>query len=98
MPRGSTPRRRLTTKPGSGFHERDWAVSRSRHRERHGGAAVARLDPALFIRLHRSTIVRRDRITALRREPAGSWVALLADGNAVPIGRTYLDAARALRG
>lgn len=57
-----------------------------------------RLDPALFIRLHRSTIVRRDRISALRREPAGSWVALLADGNAVPIGRTYLDAARALRG
>ena len=57
-----------------------------------------RLDPAVFIRLHRSTIVRRDCITALKRDPGGSWVAVLADGVLVPIGRTYLDAARALRG
>lgn len=55
-----------------------------------------RLDPAQFIRLHRSTIVRRDRIAGLRREATGGWAALLADGRAAPIGRTYLDAARAL--
>lgn len=55
-----------------------------------------RLDPRQFIRLHRSTIVRRRCIQGLRREPGGSWAAVLADGQAVAIGRTYLEAARAL--
>ncbi|MEY4160947.1 MAG: hypothetical protein RLZZ136_1568, partial [Pseudomonadota bacterium] len=50
----------------------------------------ARLDPAMFIRLHRSTILRRDRITALRHDGLGVWSAELSDGSAVRIGRTYL--------
>jgi two-component system response regulator AlgR len=57
-----------------------------------------RLDPAQFIRLHRSTIVRRDRITGLRHDGLGVWSAELADGNAVRIGRTYLAKAKAMAG
>lgn len=55
-----------------------------------------RLDPRRFVRLHRSTIVRRDMITGLRRDTGGGWSATLADGGTAAIGRTYLDAARAM--
>jgi two-component system response regulator AlgR len=58
----------------------------------------ARLDPAQFIRLHRSTILRRDRITGLRHDGLGVWSAELADGSAVRIGRTYLSRAKAMAG
>jgi two-component system response regulator AlgR len=57
-----------------------------------------RLDPARFIRLHRSTIVRRDRITGLRHDGLGVWSAELADGASLRIGRTYLPAAKAMAG
>ncbi|PLK27235.1 LytTR family DNA-binding domain-containing protein [Novosphingobium sp. TH158] len=58
----------------------------------------ARLDPAMFIRLHRSTILRRDRITGLRHDGLGVWSAELSDGSAVRIGRTYLARAKAMAG
>jgi len=58
----------------------------------------ARLDPAMFIRLHRSTILRRDRIVGLRHDGLGVWSAELADGSAVRIGRTYLPKAKAMAG
>ena len=58
----------------------------------------ARLDPEQFIRLHRSTILRRDRITGLRHDGLGVWSAELADGTAVRIGRTYLARAKAMAG
>ncbi len=58
----------------------------------------ARLDPQQFIRLHRSTILRRDRITGLRHDGLGVWSAELADGTAVRIGRTYLAKAKAMAG
>jgi two-component system, LytTR family, response regulator AlgR len=54
----------------------------------------ARLDPARFIRLHRSVIVRRDRIARLGHDRAGAWQAELIDGSHVRIGRTYLAAAK----
>ena len=58
----------------------------------------ARLDPDRFIRLHRSTILRRDRITGLRHDGLGVWSAELDDGSAVRIGRTYLARAKAMAG
>jgi two-component system response regulator AlgR len=58
----------------------------------------ARLDPALFIRLHRSCILRRDRIRGLRHDGLGSWSAELTDGSQVRIGRTYLARAKAMAG
>lgn len=54
----------------------------------------ARLDPAMFIRLHRSVIVRRDVIRSLGHDRAGAWHAELTDGSVVRIGRTYLPAAK----
>ena len=57
-----------------------------------------RLDPALFIRLHRSAIVRRDFIAKLGHDGLGTWHADLRDGAAVRIGRSYLAAAKALAG
>lgn len=58
----------------------------------------ARLDPDLFIRLHRSVILRRDRIVGLRHDGLGVWSAELNDGSAVRIGRTYLARAKAMAG
>jgi two-component system response regulator AlgR len=55
-----------------------------------------RLDPARFLRLHRSTIVRRDLVVGLRHEGSGVWSALLTGGAKIRIGRTYLEAARSL--
>lgn len=58
----------------------------------------ARLDPERFIRLHRSTILRRDRIAGLRHDGLGVWSAELDDGTTVRIGRTYLARAKAMAG
>ena len=58
----------------------------------------ARLDPKRFIRLHRSTILRRDRIVGLRHDGLGVWSAELDDGTIVRIGRTYLSRAKAMAG
>lgn len=58
----------------------------------------ARLDPDRFIRLHRSTILRRDRIVGLRHDGLGVWSAELSGGSAVRIGRTYLARAKAMAG
>ncbi|MBF9150851.1 LytR/AlgR family response regulator transcription factor [Novosphingobium jiangmenense] len=58
----------------------------------------ARLDPEQFIRLHRSTIVRRDRIAGLKHDGLGVWSAELADGSIQRIGRTYLARVKAMAG
>jgi two-component system, LytTR family, response regulator AlgR len=58
----------------------------------------ARLDPGRFIRVHRSVILRRDRIAGLRHDGLGAWSAELADGSAVRIGRTYLASVKAMAG
>jgi two-component system, LytTR family, response regulator AlgR len=58
----------------------------------------ARLDPGSFIRLHRSTILRRNRIIGLRHDGLGVWSAELDDGASVRIGRTYLARAKAMAG
>jgi len=57
-----------------------------------------RLDPERFIRIHRSTILRRDRIRGLRHEGLGVWCAELVDGEALRIGRTYLRRVKAMAG
>jgi two-component system response regulator AlgR len=57
-----------------------------------------RLDPANFVRLHRSHIVRRDHIARLRHDGSGVWFACLADGQEIRIGRTFLANAKAMTG
>ena len=56
------------------------------------------LDPALFVRLHRSAIVRRDYIAGFSRNPSGRWIARLADGSEQPVGRLYADQVRQIAG
>jgi two-component system response regulator AlgR len=55
-----------------------------------------KLDPAEFVRLHRSTLVRRDRITGFRHNAAGVWEAQLRNGRWLRVGRTYLANARSI--
>ncbi|MDG6079444.1 response regulator transcription factor [Erythrobacter litoralis] len=57
-----------------------------------------RLDPAKFIRIHRSTILRRDRIERLRHDGLGVWSVELDDGETLRIGRTYLPKVKAMAG
>jgi two-component system response regulator AlgR len=57
-----------------------------------------RLDPAKFIRIHRSTILRRDIIRGLRHEGLGVWCVELESGEQLRIGRTYLKRVKAIAG
>jgi two-component system response regulator AlgR len=57
-----------------------------------------RLDPHAFIRIHRSTILRKDRIRGLRHDGLGVWSAELENGEALRIGRTYLPKVKAMAG
>jgi two-component system, LytTR family, response regulator AlgR len=63
----------------------------------------ARLDPERFIRIHRSTILRRDMIRGLRHEGLGVWCVELEakdgeTGTELRIGRTYLKRVKAMAG
>lgn len=58
----------------------------------------ARLDPARFIRIHRSCILRRDCIRGLRHEGLGVWCVELDNGETLRIGRTYLSKVKAMAG
>jgi two-component system response regulator AlgR len=62
------------------------------------GRLEEELDPARFVRLHRSSIVRRDFVRALRHDDTGRWWAQLADGEEQKIGRLYLHNAKGLAG
>jgi two-component system response regulator AlgR len=57
-----------------------------------------KLDPAEFVRLHRSTLARRDRIVGFKHNGSGAWEAQLCDGRWLRVGRTYLANARAMAG
>lgn len=50
-----------------------------------------RLDPASFVRVHRSTIVRIDAVRRLRSDPHGDWCVELARGGSISVSRTYRD-------
>jgi two-component system LytT family response regulator len=50
-------------------------------------ALEASLDPSLFVRVHRSFLVRLDRIRSLEPYGKNDHVAVLADGTKVPVSR-----------
>jgi two-component system response regulator AlgR len=62
------------------------------------GKLEEELDPARFVRIHRSAIVRRDFVTALRRDDSGRWYARFPDGEEQKVGRLYLHNAKELAG
>ena len=51
------------------------------------GSLEASLDPSVFVRVHRSFLVRLDRIRALEPYAKNDHVAILADGTRVPVSR-----------
>jgi two-component system, LytTR family, response regulator len=53
-----------------------------------------RLDPADFVRIHRSALVRRERIVAVQQAGYGAIRVQLATGIAVRVGRTYVARVR----
>lgn len=50
---------------------------------------LGRLDPAQFVRIHRSTVVRIDAIHAVKRNGVSSREVHLADGTRLKVGRVY---------
>ena len=56
----------------------------------------ARLDPAEFVRVHRSAVCRAGAITGMRRKPTGALVVSLANGEDAPVGRSYSGGLRTL--
>jgi two-component system, LytTR family, response regulator len=55
---------------------------------------ATRLDPALFVRVHRSAIVRVDRIAAMEPLPNRDCTLRLHDGTSLRASRTYADKLR----
>jgi two-component system LytT family response regulator len=58
----------------------------------------ARLDPRRFVRLHRSTLVRIDRIRELLPHFNGEYIVVLKDGARLKLSRSFLEPARAALG
>jgi two-component system, LytTR family, response regulator len=58
----------------------------------------ARLDPKRFVRIHRSAIVRIDRIRELQSLPSGDASVVLRDGTELRVSRSRRDAIRAALG
>jgi DNA-binding LytR/AlgR family response regulator len=56
----------------------------------------ARLDPSLFTRVHRSALVRNDRIASIDRPGYGKLRLRLTTGEEVPVGSTYVKRIRTL--
>lgn len=54
-----------------------------------------RLDPDQFVRVHRSTILRRDAIIRIKTAPFSSLIAMMGDGSEFRVGRTYASKIRA---
>jgi len=55
-----------------------------------------RLDPAKFVRVHRSAIINVDRLRKLQPYFHGEYVITLQDGTTLTSSRTYSDRLRAL--
>jgi len=74
-------------------------VGRQRHLLRETMAGLERqLDPGVFVRIHRSTIVRLDRIKTFEPALHGDYTVTLADGRSLTLTRTYRDRVEGLLG
>jgi two-component system LytT family response regulator len=59
-------------------------------------ALESRLDPELFVRIHRSAIVHIDRIASMEPYFHGEYVVTMRDGTKLTASRSYADRLRAL--
>jgi two-component system, LytTR family, response regulator len=60
------------------------------------GALEQRLDPTLFLRVHRSTIIALESLAELSSDGEGGFVARLDDDTLVRVSRSYAEKVRAL--
>lgn len=86
--------------------EIDWIEAQGDYAGLHVGAQLhllreplqrlaGRLDPAQFVRIHRSTIVRLDRVAEMQALSNRDHLLRLRDGTVLRASRTYVDALRA---
>jgi two-component system LytT family response regulator len=61
-------------------------------------AMESQLDPAKFIRIHRSTIVNAERVRKLSPSFEGEYAVVLNDGTKLRLSRGYHDRIKALLG
>src|SRR5262249_22371739 len=54
----------------------------------------AKLDPSLFVRIHRSTIINVNRIKELTPHFNGEYIVVLKDGTELKLSRGYVDKAK----
>ncbi|OWQ93921.1 hypothetical protein CDN99_02460 [Roseateles aquatilis] len=109
QPAADRPERLLVKKLGKEFllpvDEIEWVQACGNyvnlHRQRHDyplrsslGAFEQRLDPASFVRVHRSYLVRLSLIETIEPTEAGDAHLRLRDGSQVPCSRTYLERLR----
>jgi len=65
-----------------------FAVAGKRHRKQQTMADIeTQLDPARFVRIHRSFILNIDRLARLELYTKDSWLAILNDGKQLPVSR-----------
>ncbi len=111
-PTPSPPAVRFAVKTPSGIHfvrseEIDWIDSAGNYVEIHAAgrkhlvretlkSVESKLDPARFIRVHRSAIINVDRLQKLQPYFHGEYVVTLQDGTKLTSSRGYSDRLRAL--
>lgn len=87
----------------------DWIEAAGDYVRVHAGAGIhvvrgtmaaleRRLDPGRFLRIHRSTIARVDRIRSLQTDADGRYTAVVEGGVRLRVGRRYRDAVLARLG
>jgi len=75
--------------------ERDYVRVHMNGRAHLVNAMLGEMEKALddsFLRIHRSAIVRKDKVRAIRRGRFSAPMLELDDGNVLPVGRKYRDA------
>ncbi len=89
--------------------EIDWIEAAGNYLKLHAGGEAhllretmnnleARLDPALFLRIHRSTIVNLERVRELQPWFHGDYAVLLRDGTRLTLSRSYRQKVQELFG
>ncbi|WP_199694533.1 LytR/AlgR family response regulator transcription factor, partial [Sorangium cellulosum] len=105
--------RRLAIKDGCrvvflSVDEIDWIEAADYYVQIHAGgksylhretmnSVEGKLDPARFVRIHRSAIVNRDRIKELRTQGRRETVVVLAGGAELKVARSHREKLSALR-
>ncbi|HEX8386693.1 MAG TPA: LytTR family DNA-binding domain-containing protein, partial [Rubricoccaceae bacterium] len=112
--RAGDPPRRIAVRTGDRFHlvdadQIDWVEGAGVYARLVVGDRVhllrtsladleGQLDPARFLRVHRSSIVNLERVREVRVRPHGEYVLVLEDGTRLKVSRTYSDRVRAYLG